>query len=179
MGSEPDPTCIHIVPCFVLDKFGPTIGANRPDGPDPQGKEACLVGLVLVSHSRTLVEGVREIVAQFGGDDVPVELAGGTDDGRLGTNAVRITEAIRTIIGSDPGGSDGVVVLIDFGSAALSTELALDDLTDAERAAVRVPEAPLVEGAFVAGIQASIGASLDDVAVAAESAATMTKMPKD
>jgi dihydroxyacetone kinase phosphotransfer subunit len=138
-----------------------------------------LVGLVLVSHSRMLVEGLRDIVVQFGGDDVPVQLAGGTDDGRLGTNAVRITQAVRTILGSDPGASDGVVLLLDFGSAALSVELALEDLTDTERAAVRVPDAPLVEGAFVAGVQASIGASLDEVAAAAESAATMTKLPKD
>jgi len=59
----------------------------------------------------------------------------------------------------------------------MSVELALEELTDAERANVRVPEAPLVEGAFVAGVQASIGASLDDVAAAAESAKTMTKLP--
>ena len=136
-----------------------------------------MVGLVLVSHSRTLVEGIREIVAQFAGDEVPVELAGGTDDGRLGTNAVRITEAIRTVIGPDPAASDGVVVLLDFGSATFSVELALEDLTAAERAAVRVPEAPLVEGAFVAGVQASIGGSLDEVAEAAVSAATITKLP--
>ena len=138
-----------------------------------------MVGLVLVSHSRTLVEGLRDIVAQFGGDEVRVELAGGTDDGRLGTSAVRIAEAIRTILGGDPTRSDGVVLLLDFGSAALSVELALEDLTDLERAAVRVPEAPLVEGAFLAGVQASIGASLDEVAVAAESAASMVKLPKD
>ena len=143
------------------------------------GKEAYLVGLVLVSHSRTLVEGLRDIVAQFGGDDVRVELAGGTDDGRLGTSAVRIAEAIRAILGPDPATSDGVVLLLDFGSAALSVELALEDLTAAERGVVRVPEAPLVEGAFVAGVQASIGATLEEVAAAAESAAAMTKLPKD
>ena len=134
-----------------------------------------MVGLVLVSHSQTLVEGLRDIVAQFGGDEVPVELAGGTDDGRLGTNAVRITEAIRAVLGPDPAVSDGVVLLLDFGSAALSVELALEDLTDEERAVVRVPEAPLVEGAFVAGVQASIGASLDEVAAAAVSATNLSK----
>jgi PTS hybrid protein len=152
---------------------------SQPDHPGCSGKEARLVGLVLVSHSRTLVEGLRDIVAQFGGDEVRVELAGGTDDGRLGTNAVRITEAIRAILGPDPGSSDGAVLLLDFGSAALSVELALEELNDVERGAIRVPQAPLVEGAFVAGVQASIGASLDEVAAAAESAATMTKLPKD
>jgi dihydroxyacetone kinase DhaKLM complex PTS-EIIA-like component DhaM len=106
-------------------------------------------------------------------------VAGGTDDGRLGTNAVRIAEAIRRILGANPPASDGAVLLLDFGSAALSVEMAIEDLTDAERAVVRVSEAPLVEGAFVAGVQASIGASLDEVAAAAESARSMTKVPKD
>ena len=138
-----------------------------------------MVGLVLVSHSRAVVEGVRDIVGQFGGSDVPVGLAGGTDDGRLGTSAPRIVEAIRSIVGPDAATSDGAVILLDFGSAALSVSFALDELEPAERAAVRVPDAPLVEGAFVAGVQASIGASLDEVAAAAVSAATMTKLPRE
>ena len=87
-----------------------------------------MVGLVLVSHSRTLVEGLRDIVAQFGGDEVPVALAGGTPDGRLGTTADRIATAIREVLGPAPASADGVVVLFDFGSAALSLEIALEEL---------------------------------------------------
>jgi dihydroxyacetone kinase phosphotransfer subunit len=134
-----------------------------------------MVGLVLVSHSRTLVEGLRDIVAQFGGDDVPVGLAGGTPDGRLGTTADRIVEAIREVLGPDPASADGAVVLFDFGSAALSLEMALEELSPAERDRVRVPPAPLVEGAFTAGVQASIGATLDEVAAAAASAVNLSK----
>ena len=134
-----------------------------------------MVGLVLVSHSRTLVEGLRDIVAQFGGDDVPVGLAGGTPDGRLGTTADRIVAAIREILGPAPATSDGAVVLFDFGSAALSLEIALEGLDPVERDRVRVPEAPLVEGAFAAGVQASIGATLDEVAAAAVSATNLSK----
>src|SRR6267378_1218499 len=92
-----------------------------------------MVGLVLVSHSRTLVEGLRDIVAQFGGDDVPVALAGGTADGRLGTTADRIVAAIREVLGPSPSEADGVVVLFDFGSAALSLEIALEELDPVER----------------------------------------------
>lgn len=135
-----------------------------------------MVGLVLVSHSRTLVEGLRDIVAQFGGDEVPVGLAGGTADGRLGTTADRIVAAIREVLGTDPGEAGGAVILFDFGSAALSLEIALEELTPVERERVRVPEAPLVEGAFAAGVQASIGANLDEVAAAAVAATTLSKM---
>jgi len=138
-------------------------------------KEERLVGLVLVSHSATLVDGLREMVVQVAGDATPVATAGGTDDGRLGTSAPRIAAAIRSAI--DAGASE-TLVLLDLGSAALSLELATEELDDTERARVRITEAPLVEGAVLAAVQASIGASIDDVVAAAESAATMTKLPR-
>jgi dihydroxyacetone kinase phosphotransfer subunit len=134
-----------------------------------------LVGLVLVSHSSTLVEGLRDMVAQVAGPDVHVATAGGTEDGRLGTSAPRIGAAIETALDA---GADTALVLLDLGSAALSLELALEELSEANRARVRVSEAPLVEGAILAAVQASIGASIDDVIAAAEGAATMAKLPR-
>jgi dihydroxyacetone kinase phosphotransfer subunit len=133
-----------------------------------------LVGIVLISHSGTLVDGLRDMVAQVAGDDVAVATAGGTDDGRLGTSAPRIAEAIGAVLRQ----SDDAVVLLDLGSAALSLEIALEELTRDERARVRVTEAPLVEGAILAAVQASVGASLDEVVAAAESATTMAKLPR-
>jgi len=133
------------------------------------------VGLVLVSHSATLVDGLREMVDQVAGDGVPVATAGGTDDGRLGTSAPRIAEAIRTALRA---GASDVLVLLDLGSAALSLELACEELDDADRARVRISEAPLVEGAVLAAVQASVGASIDEVVAAAEGAVTMTKVPR-
>jgi dihydroxyacetone kinase phosphotransfer subunit len=134
-----------------------------------------LVGLVLISHSNTLVEGLREMVAQVAGDDVPVATAGGTQDGRLGTSAPHIAAAIRTTLDA---GADHALVLLDLGSAALSLEIALEEFDEADRARVRISEAPLVEGAILAAVQASIGASIDDVIAAAEGAATMAKLPR-
>jgi len=61
----------------------------------------------------------------------------------------------------------------------LSLELALEEFDADERARLRVSEAPLVEGAILAAVQASVGATLDEVAEAAASAASMQKMPKD
>jgi len=134
------------------------------------------VSLVLVSHSATLVEGLREMVAQVAGADVRVTTAGGTEDGRLGTSAPRIADAIREAAGpAGPSRAGGVLVLLDLGSAALSLEIALEELDEATRSIVRVSEAPLVEGAVIAAVQASTGASLDQVAAAAMTAATMSK----
>ena len=132
------------------------------------------MSLVLVSHSKALAEGLRDMVVQVAGQDVRVAAVGGTADGRLGTNAEAVLDAIRTTLADD---DDGVLVLLDLGSAWLSVELALEDLTDTERARVRVSEAPLVEGAVLAGVQASIGASLSEVATAAAGAASMSKSP--
>jgi PTS hybrid protein len=133
-----------------------------------------LVGLILVSHSGMLVDGLREMVAQVAGADVAIATAGGTEDGRLGTSAPRIADAIREVLDQ----ADNAVVLLDLGSAALSLELALEDLPEEDRRRVRVSEAPLVEGAILAAVQASVGASFDDVFAAAGSAATMAKLPR-
>jgi dihydroxyacetone kinase phosphotransfer subunit len=134
-----------------------------------------LVGIVLISHSETLVEGLREMVAQVAGGEVAVGTAGGTEDGRLGTSAPRITAALRSTMAAS---RDGVLVLLDLGSAALSLELALEELEPTERDRIRVSEAPLVEGAILAAVQASLDASLADVASAAEGAAAMAKLPR-
>src|SRR5262245_61009456 len=131
-----------------------------------------MVGLVLVSHSARLVEGLREMVAQVAGDDVPVATAGGTEDGRIGTSAALIADAIRTTLGN---GADATLVLVDLGSAVLSLELALDELEPDDRARVRISDAPLVEGAVVAAVQASVGADVDEVAEAALGARAMAK----
>jgi PTS hybrid protein len=135
-------------------------------------KEASLVGLVLVSHSEQLVIGLGSIVVQFGGSDVPLALAGGTEDGRIGTTAPRIEAAIRSVLDD---GAEGALVLLDFGSALLSLEVALEMLEPDLRSRVRVSDAPLVEGAFLAGVQASTGASLDEVAEAARGWQSMPK----
>ena len=133
------------------------------------------MGLVLISHSGTLVTGLREMVMQVAGDAVAVGIAGGTEDGRLGTSAPRIAEALRSTLAASP---EGVLVLFDLGSAALSLELALEDLDPADRERTRISEAPLVEGAVLAAVQASIGASLAEVEATAAGASTMTKLPR-
>ena len=135
-----------------------------------------MVGLVLVTHSSSIAEGLRDMVAQVAGSEVPIATAGGTDDGRLGTSAPRIAAAIRSTLDA---GADGALILLDLGSAVLSIELALEEFDGDERARLRVSDAPLVEGAIIAAVQASIGATLDEVADAAAGAATMSKMSRD
>jgi dihydroxyacetone kinase DhaKLM complex PTS-EIIA-like component DhaM len=102
------------------------------------------------------------------GPEVRIVPAGGMADGAIGTDAVRIAEAIGA---ADSGA--GVVVVADLGSAVLSTMTALELLGDA--GAVRLSRGPIVEGAVMAAVQASTGSGLDDVLGAAEAAASLPK----
>ena len=127
--------------------------------------------MVIVSHSAKIAEGIVELAAQMAGE-VRIEAAGGTDDGGIGTDAGRIAEAIEA---ADSG--DGVLILVDLGSAVLSTTLAIEELIGEDiRGRVRIAEAPVVEGAVIGAVQASTGASLDEVERAAVEAATMAKV---
>jgi dihydroxyacetone kinase phosphotransfer subunit len=129
------------------------------------------VGLVVVSHSAKVAEGVVEMAGQMA-PGVRIQAAGGADDGGIGTDATMIAEAITA---ADEG--DGVLVLADLGSAVLSAQLAIDEFVDEElRGRVRIAEAPVVEGAVFAAIQAATGSSLDEVERTAREAATMVKV---
>ncbi|MFJ6654028.1 dihydroxyacetone kinase phosphoryl donor subunit DhaM [Microbacterium sp. NPDC091313] len=116
-----------------------------------------MIGLVAVSHSAALARAAAELALQMGGAQPPrLELAAGTPDGGLGTDAAAIAEAIHR---ADSG--DGVLVLMDLGSAILSTEMAQEFLPPEVR--VRLSAAPFVEGLVAAVVSAASGASLDDV----------------
>lgn len=130
-----------------------------------------VVSLVLVSHSKQLAEGVRELAQQMTQGRVRIAVAGGTSDGRLGTDAIAIRAAIEEV-----RGVEGVLVLMDLGSAVLSTQMAIEQLPDGEGRVV-LSEAPFVEGAVIAAVEASIEKTLDEVAAAAGGAAQMEKIP--
>lgn len=138
------------------------------DLPDEAG--VALVGIVVVSHSAAIADGTVELARQMAGAEVRLVAAGGAADGSLGTDATMIAEAI----GQANAGA-GVVVLADLGSAVLATRLAFGMIPPDLADLVRLSRGPLVEGAVVAAVQASIGDSLDDVLEAAEAAATMEK----
>ncbi len=121
------------------------------------------VGLVLVSHSAQLAAGVAELAAQMAQGKVPIATAGGAGEGILGTSMETILAAIQSV-----DGPDGVLVLLDLGSAILSTEMALEMLDTEQSKRVLLSSAPLVEGAIVAATEASLGRSLQEVKQAAE-----------
>ena len=128
-----------------------------------------MVGLVLVSHSARLAEGAAELAAQMGGAALRIAVAGGLDlsGAPLGTDAARVMRAIDEV-----WSEDGVLVLMDLGSAVLSAEMAVDLLPDERRGNVVLTAAPFVEGAVAAAVAAGLGDSLDTVAREARGALT-------
>jgi len=123
------------------------------------------VGLVIVSHSAKLAEGVVELAREMGGEDIAIEAAGGMADppGAMGTDAMVVMEAVQRA-----ASPDGVLVLMDLGSALMSAEMAVEMAENAPR--VVLSEAPLVEGAIAAAATARGGADLDAVAAEARGA---------
>jgi PTS hybrid protein len=121
------------------------------------------VGLVVVSHSRPLAEAAVTLARQMlPGRELAIEVAAGTEDGGLGTDAVAISAAMAA---ADSG--NGVVVLMDLGSAVLSAETALELLDDDVRERVLLSPGPLVEGLIGAAVVAAGGADRDRVAAEA------------
>ena len=130
-----------------------------------------MIAFVLVSHSRAVAAGVREMALQMTGGVVPVIACGGMSDGGLGTDACAIADAIRSL-----AQNEGVLVLCDLGSAILSAEQALEFLDEKERSGVRIADAPFLEGAVLGAIQASAGSSLQEVFETAEGARDLRKL---
>ncbi len=124
-----------------------------------------MVGIVLVSHSAELAAAVKALAEQVAQGKVPIAVAGGIDDpaNPFGTDAAKVQQAIESVYGAD-----GVLVLMDLGSAILSAEMARDFLLPEQQARVRLSGAPFVEGAVAAAVQAAVGATLDQVAAEAE-----------
>lgn len=126
-----------------------------------------MVGIVIVSHSQKLAEGVKEL-AEMMARDAQIVAAGGLDDGMLGTSYEKITLAVEEVCGQD-----GAVILMDMGSAVMTAELVQENLKDDM---VKLVDCPLVEGAVLAAIAANGGAGVAEVAQQAESARQMMKL---
>lgn len=112
------------------------------------------VGIVVVSHSSKIAEGISELANEM----VPnskIAFAGGDKDDNIGTDLNKIMAAIEEV-----QSSAGVVVLVDLGSAIMATQMAIETL-GADN--VKIVDAPILEGAIFAAIEASVGSDLNRI----------------
>lgn len=112
------------------------------------------VGIVLISHSPKIVDGLKEMIRQVI-TEVPIELAGGTEENEIGTNIDKILAAMEQ---ADNG--EGVLLFYDIGSAKMNAEMAIEM---AEKVDSKLIEAPLVEGSYVAAVEAGMNKNLQEV----------------
>ena len=116
-----------------------------------------MVGIVIVSHSKNLADSVVEFTGLMA-PDAKIAAAGGMEDGGFGTSFEKIQKAIESVYSEE-----GVIVLMDMGSAGMTTEMVLDMF---EPDTVKMADCPLVEGAVVATIDAVSGMKMDEILAA-------------
>lgn len=113
-----------------------------------------MVGLVIVSHSDSLAKSVVELT-KIMASNAQIASAGGLEDGSFGTSFEKIKTAIESVYTDD-----GVLVLMDMGSAVMTTEMVIEMLEDKK---VEMVDCPLVEGAVVASIDAAAGMDFEAI----------------
>ena len=150
-----------------------------------------MVGVVVISHSPRAAKGIRDIAVEMGSSDTRLVVAGGDVDGGIGTDPNAIAEAITEAAGvnddhrSDEnktaddnptqGEIDDVVLLVDLGSAVMNAELAIEMVTIDNT--VYIADAPVLEGALNATVEASSSkATVESVIAAAEDAREYSKI---
>jgi len=116
-----------------------------------------MVGIVIVSHSSKVAEGVQELALQMAGN-TPIASAGGTSDNGLGTDFGKIILAINKVYSED-----GVAILFDLGSACMNAQMAIESLTEEMQKNVKIIDVALVEGAITIAVESSIGKSLLEI----------------
>lgn len=128
-----------------------------------------MIGLVVVSHSRKMAEGLMQLIRQVAPAEAAIAIAAGVGEQHqeIGTDAFEIVEAIRSVFSDS-----GVLVLMDLGSAVLSAELALDLMSEEERQKVCLCPAALVEGALAAAAQLALSDDLGHICEEAQRALT-------
>lgn len=126
-----------------------------------------MIGLVVVSHSETAANGIVEIASEMA-SDVRIEPVGGDGSGGIGTVPDAIDDAL---VAANDG--NGVVVLVDLGSAVMNAEMAIE-MSDVEAV---IADGPVLEGAVNAAVTAANpNATLESVRDQAEAARDMNKL---
>ena len=126
-----------------------------------------MVGIVIVSHSEKLAESIVDLTKMMA-DGASIAAAGGLEDGTFGTSYERIKAAIDSVYSDD-----GVIVLMDMGSAVMTTEMVLEDMPDKK---VKMVDCPIVEGAVTGTMDAKVGLSMEEIISDLEQVGTIKKL---
>lgn len=130
-----------------------------------------MIGIVIVSHSTKIAEGIVDLCYEMIDDSIKIIPAGGTNDGRIGTDPIRIKEAIEKAYDGD-----GVVVLGDIGSSLMNADMAMELLEEEIRLKIKILDTPIVEGSIGVAVEASISNDINKILEVAEEARITKKI---
>lgn len=126
-----------------------------------------MVGIVIVSHSAKLAEGVVDL-ARMMAKTAPIAPAGGLEDGSFGTSFEKISSAVDEVYSDD-----GVLILMDMGSAVMTAEMVMESMEDRK---IVLADCPVAEGAVTAAVGAESGAALEEILADLEQVGTQKKL---
>lgn len=110
------------------------------------------LGIVLVSHVPEVANGLTKLLSQVA-KDVSITIAGGTNDGRIGTSMQKIIDAF------DKNKADEILAFYDLGSAKMNLDMAME-MTDKK---VHLYNTAFIEGAYTAASLVEANVSLNDI----------------
>lgn len=115
-----------------------------------------MINILLTSHSKKVVEGLKEILVQMA-PGVNIQISGGDNEGNLGSNFEEINEIINKY-----ATGDGLVVFFDLGSSMLNCQMAIDMLDEEKKSKVYLSGTPLIETSVQVAVSASAGQTLEE-----------------
>lgn len=111
-----------------------------------------MITFIVVSHSHKISDGIVDMITQMvPSDAVTIVSAGGTSDGSIGTDPVRIQTYIEHY-----QDSERIYLFGDIGSSIMSIDMVLELISDDLRRKCFYIDAPIVEGTFVAAVQCMV-----------------------
>lgn len=110
------------------------------------------VGILLVSHSKHLAQGVVDLVSEVA-KDISLAYVGGLEDGRIGTSF----DQIQTIVENSP--CETLLAFYDLGSARMNMEM----VADFSDKTILIQHVPIVEGTYTAAALLQAGAALSEI----------------
>lgn len=105
------------------------------------------LGITIVSHVPEIAVGIEKLIKQVA-KDVPLTLAGGTNDNDIGTSMDKIIKAFNE------NQADKILAFYDLGSAKMNLDMAVE-FSDKK---VHLYNTALIEGAYTAAslLQANV-----------------------
>jgi dihydroxyacetone kinase phosphotransfer subunit len=115
-----------------------------------------MTSIILVSHSRQLAEGLKELILQMA-PKTPIFTSGGTKEGEIGTDYDSIKLIFNEIT------HDGALIFFDLGSSYFTSQIVHEEMDEKIKNRVIFMDAPFVEGAIEAAVLANINMPLEEI----------------